>query len=101
MYLSPCSRANRHIALLLQGELVVPAPAILALAVGVICALAGCLMILKPAVLRHWLGRPHSRPSEEQTPGDDPVAYGLRIAGSMLFTFGMALATLFYLFSVT
>lgn len=75
-----------------------PASAILAIVFGSVCALGGCLMVFRPAILRRWLGRQHDLGSDDPAPGNDPVAYGMRIAGSMLFTFGIALAVLFYLF---
>lgn len=66
---------------------------------GLILAVIGFTMAFRQDVARRVLGRPPQPRHGRHQDGDDPLTYILRIAGTMIMVFGVAIAvmvTLFY-----
>ncbi|WP_395336910.1 hypothetical protein WBP06_20960 [Novosphingobium sp. BL-8H] len=67
---------------------------------GLLLAVIGFTMAFRQHVARRILGRP-IRPDTRQAPdNEDPLTYGLRIAGVMIMVFGIVIAGMVTLFNL-
>lgn len=68
-------------------------------AFGLVLALSGFAMAFRQAFVRRLFGwsAPRARPIRDE---GDPVTYVLRISGTMIMVFGIALGTMVTLFSL-
>lgn len=69
---------------------------------SVILVIAGFNMAFRQPFVRRLIGQPE-RPSVQSAPADeeDPLTYGLRIAGIMIMVFGIALGGMLTLFHLS
>lgn len=69
---------------------------------GFLLAIIGFNMAFRQAAVRRMLGRPAApRRSKEEEVDADPLTYGLRIAGVMMMIFGIVLAGMVTLVSLS
>lgn len=69
---------------------------------GAVCALAGFALAFRQDFVRRLLGRAEtpSPVTPQEDSQDDPLTYILRIGGVMLMAFGIAIASMFALFTL-
>jgi hypothetical protein len=81
-------------------EVCMPAHVLVVDFFGFILALVGFNMAFRQAAVRRMLGRPAPHRSKNDTVAD-PLTYGLRIAGIMIMVFGIVIAGMVTLFSLS
>jgi len=66
-----------------------------------IAAATGFMMAFRQSVVRRLIGRPPVPPADGGRPeGSDPVTYILRISGTMVMVFGLAIGGMVTLFNL-
>lgn len=65
-----------------------------------IFAVIGFTMAFRQRVARRWIGRPQAKSAMTSAGGGDPITYILRISGTMIMVFGVAIGGMVTLFNL-
>jgi hypothetical protein len=77
-----------------------PAYVVIVDLVGLLLVAAGGTLAFRQHVVRRLLGRPEETNAHRTGNEDDPLTYALRIAGTMMMVFGIAMAGMVTLFNL-